>query len=151
MKLNIQSPLCELLTEDFVIKTTEELEWRDAIRLSALPLEKRGYITSEYTKQSIENVETYGAYIVVSPNVALAHAEKKYGVIKDGLSVLVSKKSILFPDEQEVHLLFCFSSLGEKEYLDMLKSIISIGKDKDKLLNIINKNEIKDIYKAIIQ
>lgn len=151
MKFNNKSPLCELLTEDFVIKTTEELEWRDAIRLSALPLEKRGYITSEYTKQSIENVETYGAYIVVSPNVALAHAEKKYGVIKDGLSVLVSKKSILFPDEQEVHLLFCFSSLGEKEYLDMLKSIISIGKDKDKLLNIINKNEIKDIYKAIIQ
>ena len=151
IKCNKKSPLCELLTEDFVIKSEENLDWRSAIRLSALPLEKNGYITSEYTKQCIENVELYGSYIVVSPNVALAHAEKKYGVIKDGLSVLVSKQPILFPDEQEVNLLFCFSSRGEKEYLDMLKAIISIGKDKDKLLNIINKNKIEDIYKAILE
>lgn len=150
-KSKTKSPLCELLTEEFVIKITEEIEWRDAIKLSASPLEKEGYITSEYTEKSIENVEIYGSYIVVSPNVALAHAEKKYGVIKDGLSLLVSEKPILFPDEQNVHLLFCFSSIGEKEYLDMLKSIISIGKDNDRLLNIISKNEITDIYKTIIE
>ena len=99
------------------------------------------------TQEAIEKVEEYGDYIVVSQGVALAHAGKDSGVIQDGLSVLVSKEGICFRKEQhQVNLVFCFASTGEKEYLDLIKEIVAVGKEQKRLKRILKCNTKEEIY-----
>lgn len=115
------STIGELLKRDYVFMNDQKMDWRLAMRKSAEILEKNGYIDEKYIEAAIENVEEYGDYIVISPGVALAHAKKDYGVYKDGLSLLVSKSGILFPEgNSKVHLCFvCF--YRTKSYLNLVK------------------------------
>ena len=73
------------------------------------------------------------------------------GVIQDGLSVLVSKEGICFRKEQhQVNLVFCFASTGEKEYLDLIKEIVAVGKEQKRLKRILKCKYERKIYHALI-
>lgn len=149
-KQNYKSRIGELLERDYVCVYDQKMDWRLAMRKSAEKLEKNGYIDGQYIEVAIENVEKYGDYIVISPGVALAHAKKDYGVYKDGLSLLVSKTGISFPEgNSKVHLLFCFASTGEKSYLNLLKEIIEIGKNQKRMNMLLEMNE-EEIYSNLI-
>ena len=91
-----RSALAQLLRADWIIFSDVELEWRRAIELAASRLLNDGCITEEYVSQCINNVEEYGDYIIVGPEVALAHANKKYGVKRDGLSLLIAREGVAF-------------------------------------------------------
>lgn len=146
-----ESAMAELLNKEFITIHAAPCSWKEAIRRSAKPLEQFGYIEPRYTQEAIEKVEEYGDYIVVSQGVALAHAGKDSGVIQDGLSVLVSKEGICFRKEQhQVNLVFCFASTGEKEYLDLIKEIVAVGKEQKRLKRILKCNTKEEIYHALI-
>lgn len=141
----------KLLKRDTIQMIEKMTEWREAIWLAAKPLLEQKQIEELYVEKSIESVEEYGAYIVLGKGVALAHSKKEYGVQKDCLSLLVSKSGIWFPEtEHAVHLLFVFASTGQEEHLDILKSIIQLGRNDEKLLEILNMNNPEEVYNRII-
>ena len=78
--LEKKNALAELLTAEKISVTGERLNWKEAIRRAGKILLDDGNISSEYVSKCIENVEEYGDYIIVGDKVALAHANKKYGV-----------------------------------------------------------------------
>ena len=144
-----KSAISELLKRSFIVKDETEMDWRTAMRRAAKILEDEYYIGPEYIEESIRHVEEYGDYIIIGEGIALAHAGKEYGVYKDGLSLLVSKRGIVFSDgETRVHLLFCFSSKGEKEYLELMKEIVTIGKTKKRMDKLLDMNE-DQIYEEL--
>lgn len=145
----VKSAIGELLRENFVIKLKQEVDWKIGMHMAAKPLEEAGYIGPEYIETSIEHVEEYGDYIIVGEGIALAHAGKENGVYKDGLSLLLSKDGIIFSDgETKVHLLFCFSSIGEKEYVELLREIVAIGKNKEAMEALLEMSE-KEVYEKL--
>lgn len=145
----IKSAIGELLREEFVLKMDSDIDWKTGMHMAAKPLEEAGYIGPEYIETSIEHVEEYGDYIIVGDGIALAHAGKENGVYKDGLSLLVSPKGIVFSDgETKVHLLFCFSSIGEKEYMELLREIVAIGRNKQAMNELLEMNE-QQIYESL--
>lgn len=119
--------IASLLRQEFVLDSRENMGWREALRLSAVPLIKAGCIERAYIEKSIENVEKYGDYIVISPGIALAHANKECGVHCDALSLLVMRNGVTFPEGSYVRLIFCFASTGTHEYLELLQEIMSVG------------------------
>ena len=140
------------LKKPYIQINEEDLTWEQAMQKAAWPLEKAGFIDHLYIQKSIEMVEEYGDYIVVSQGVALAHANKEYGVKKDCLGLFVSRKGIVFSQTPcPIYLLFCFADTGEHEYLHLIKSIIKIGKEKDRTKKISSLDNIEDIYQHIIQ
>lgn len=146
-----KSALAELLKNDFITVNETPCDWKEAIRRSAKPLQQYGYIEQRYTEEAIRKVEEYGDYIVVSRGVALAHAGKDSGVIRDGLSLLVAEDGITFQKNREkVHLIFCFASRGEKEYLDLIKEIVAVGKEQNRLGMVLNCKTEEEIYDALI-
>ena len=146
-----ENALGDLLEEAYIQICNREMTWKQAIYKAAEPLERAGFIESEYIRKSVEHVKEYGDYIVVSKGVALAHANKNYGVNKDCLSLLVSEKGITFTEtEDKIHLLFCFASKGEIEYLELLKSIVLIGKTDGKVDEICSKKTVGEIYREVV-
>lgn len=147
----VQNKIADLLEVELITINEDCLEWKQGMRSSAKLLEDRNIIEPKYIEKSIEHVEEYGDYIVVSTGVALAHADKDSGVNEDGLSLLVSKKGIEFSEENhKVHLIFCFASKGDHEYLELIKSIVSIGKRPEKLQKILSLETREEIYQEVI-
>lgn len=141
------NPLMELLREDMIEIEEASMPWREAMHRAAAPLEDQGYISAEYIKKSIQNVEEYGDYIVVSRGVALAHAGREHGVYKDGLSLLVIKEGVTFTESEDpVYLLFCFACVGEEEYLELIKRIIQLGRAEGKIEEVLALAGTKAVY-----
>ncbi|SEB37350.1 PTS system IIA component, L-Asc family [Paramicrobacterium humi] len=70
--------------------------WRQAIRLAGDALVASGVATDEYTTRMIQVIEQYGAYIVIAPGLALAHARPGADVLGDGLSVVTLETPVTF-------------------------------------------------------
>jgi mannitol operon transcriptional antiterminator len=127
-----------------------DIAWKDAMHRSARILENGGFITSDYIEEAISNVEEYGDYIMVSKGVALAHASKDSGVFKDGVSLLLSRKGIWMTEgNDKVYLMFCFATTGEKEYYELIKNIVMIGRTDGMVEKIKNLDTAKEIYQTI--
>lgn len=121
----------ELLEKESIIFDDSSLDWEQGIRKSAAILIEKRCIGSKFVEKAIQNIKDYGDYIILGNGVALAHAGKDYEVYKDGLSLLVSYSGIVFSNgEREVNFLFCFSSRGIKDYIDLFHEIVEIGQNE---------------------
>ena len=139
-----------MLKKEFIQMCHNQMTWKEAMYKSAEPLEKKGYIEPRYIEKSIEHVEEYGDYIVVSEGVGLAYANKDFGVHQDCLSLLVSKDGIQFTEkENKVYLLFCFASIGDKDYLEILKAIVQLGKKQGNAKKISMLQTVDQIFESI--
>lgn len=144
-----RSAISELLRYEFLTEDAANLDWQTAMRHAAAPLEKAGCVEPAYIEKAIEHVKEYGDYIVVSRGIALAHANKDYGVHQDALSLFVSRPGITCSDgETKVHLIFCFASKGEKDYIDLLKEVVSIGQ-KEGLLEKLLTLPLAEIFETL--
>ena len=144
-----KSAISELLRFEYITEDDGDLDWQTAMHHSAAPLEQVGCVEPRYIEKAIEHVKEYGDYIVVSRGIALAHANKDYGVHQDALSLLVSRPGITCSDgETKVYLIFCFASKGEKEYIELLKEVASIGQ-KAGLLEKLLSLPLADIFETL--
>lgn len=71
-------------------------DWKHAIRLAGDALVASGVATNDYTTRMIDVIEQFGAYIVIAPGLALAHARPGDDVLSDGLSVVTLAEPVSF-------------------------------------------------------
>lgn len=141
--------LQDMISPERITIQYENVTWQQAIQLSAQPLIKEHYISQQYVQKAIDNVSELGPYIVVAPRIAIAHAEPRYGALKDGFSLLVAKNPIDFGDEIQIDLLFCFATTGKEEYADVLKEIVSLDEKRNLMERILNAGNAEEIYELI--
>lgn len=84
------------LRDSAVLLHRHAADWRDAVALAGEGLTRAGCVTSDYTERMIHVVEEFGAYIVIAPGLALAHARPGPDVLEDGLSVVTLEEPIAF-------------------------------------------------------
>lgn len=80
-------PLPELTASAVTIGATAG-NWRDAVGCAGEALVRSGATTPEYTPRMVQVIDEFGAYIVIAPGLALAHARPGPDVLHDGLSVV---------------------------------------------------------------
>jgi PTS system ascorbate-specific IIA component len=71
-------------------------DWRDAVRLAGEALCRSGATRAEYTERMVQLVEEFGAYIVIAPGLALAHARPGPDVREAGISVVTLSQPVVF-------------------------------------------------------
>lgn len=143
-----QTKLKKMLTANHIVISNEMLSYEEGIRLVGNILGKE-YYTVSYIDKMLENVKKYGPYIILSPGVALAHASAENGVHKEGLSLLVSKKGIVFDGDVKVYLLFCFCTRGDETYLELFHEIMDLGRS-ERVEKVIQKHDCEGVYKELI-
>lgn len=94
----------------------EILKWREAVSDVTLLLEKQGSITHEYYASIIETMECQGFYAVTDGQFALLHGNVNAGVLESCMSLLITKKPVVFGDKK-TNLIFCLASRDKKEHI----------------------------------
>ena len=125
--------------------------WQEAIRKSSTPLILGGYITEKYPEEIIRQTEKLGAYYIIKPAVALAHASVNFGVNQRQMSALLLKRGVHFPKHAEpVRLLIILAASDATSHLQALKKLAQVLIDDSRLERIFLSSTPAELYKNLV-
>lgn len=98
-------------------------DWRDGVRAAANLLVELGTADQRYVDACVSSVEEHGPYIVLTPGVALAHAQAETGTTTEGLAALRLVRPVKFghPTNDPVDVVLAFSSGGS--HMEMIRAM----------------------------
>lgn len=146
--------LSDIKLEDIELKI-EASDWKEAIRKASRSFLERGIIEEKYVEAMINSVLEFGPYIVLSENIALAHARPEDGAKETGLYFTSLKQPIEFgaEDFDPVKLLIVLSAKDSDSHINLLTQLSEIMQDRDvieKLIDTNDKQEFANIIKEAL-
>lgn len=94
-------------------------DWRAAIRLAGSGLIASARVEPAYVDAMVESVEVHGPYIVIAPQVALAHAAISPDVHSPGFSLAQLAEPVAFGD-QMISLVFALAAQAGKAHAELM-------------------------------
>jgi len=106
-------------------------DWRAAVTAAGAALERSGATTGEYTGRMISVIDEFGAYIVIAPGLALAHARPGPDVLSDGLSVVTLAQPVAFghPHNDPVSVIVGLAVSSGDEHLRFVAELANVFND----------------------
>lgn len=152
-KREVQPMIQDLLSDKNILITEEEFDWRDSIRYVAQPLKEQNVVTESYIDAMIKSVEEYGPYIVIGPNLALAHARPDDGAQKLGLSLAIFEKPVIYGQEegQDVKVVFCLSAVDSFSHLEVMKNLVNLIREKEKIEQLADARDIETVKEILFK
>ncbi len=136
----------EKLTQDKVVVKERVSTWDEAIREASQPLLEQGFFNVSYVDAMIESVKSLGPYIVIAPEIAIAHARPSKDVYDIGISLLKLNQPINFCENSHyARLIFVISAIDHQAHLGILQDLAHILGDTEivkELLACQNADEI---------
>nr|WP_263314195.1 PTS sugar transporter subunit IIA [Mammaliicoccus sp. Marseille-Q6498] len=143
--------MTEIIKEEHIQLKDKVASWEESIQIASRPLLQEDYFNQQYVDSMIESVNELGPYIVIAPEIAIAHARPNDNVNKIGLSLLKLEEHINFSkDGHYASLIFVLSAVDNEGHLEILRQLATKLSDKETvnaLLSAKNTKEIKNIFK----
>lgn len=136
--------LSELLKEEFIQFTDEELSWKDAIKLASEPLLKNGLIEDRYVEAIFETAIKFGPFFDIGKQIAIPHARSEMGVNSTSMSYLRCLKPVYLLDDKKhpIDIFIIIAAADNKSHLMALTSLSEI------LINDELVSSLKDLNTA---
>ncbi|SCT94202.1 PTS system, IIA component [Staphylococcus xylosus] len=142
----------EILSADKIQILDKVETWEQAITIAANPLLTQDYFAPSYVTAMIDSVKELGPYIVIAPEIAIAHARPNDDVKHIGLSLLKLNEHINFSEEGHfASLIFVLSAVDNDGHLAILRNLATKLGNQDivnQLLAAQEVNEIINIFKG---
>ena len=136
----------DLIRRDDIQVGVDCSDWREAIRIAAAPLLKRGVVEQHYVERMICAVEDYGPYMVLTPGTAYVHAGIHDGIKENCLAMCVLSSTIPFGPADEKHIrTIIVLGVRDKEQSDLLKLAPILEREENILLLERDDLEIDDV------
>lgn len=136
----------EILSADKVQILDKVETWEQAITIAANPLLTQDYFESSYVTAMIGSVKELGPYIVIAPEIAIAHARPNDDVKHIGLSLLKLNEHINFSEEGHfASLIFVLSAVDNDGHLAILRSLATKLGNQDTVNQLLAAQEINEI------
>jgi PTS system ascorbate-specific IIA component len=104
----------------------------NAIKRAGEALVAGGFTKPEYTDEILQNAKFFGAYVLLTDNIALVHARPSENVLHTGMSFVSLNKPIFFTSE-DVICLVAIAAKNPTEHLEIIATIASILGDRQKV------------------
>lgn len=141
--------MAEMIQTSHIQLQDRVTDWEEAIRVAAQPLREDGYFEQSYVDAMINSVHEMGPYIVIAPEIAIAHARPSEDVHKVGLSLLKLEEHINFSETgRYATLVFVLSAVDEAAHLDVLRNLamrLSDSNTVEALMAAQSKKAIKQL------
>ncbi|MBQ2139188.1 MAG: PTS sugar transporter subunit IIA [Erysipelotrichaceae bacterium] len=128
--------------------------WQDSIYGAAQPMVDDGTLDNQYLDKIIENVNTYGPYFIIMPDVAMPHSTLGgTGVYKTAIGFCKVKEPVVFDPNDETknaRLFFTLAAVDNEQHLQNMvqlsEMLVKEGIVED-LLAAETKEDLLDIDK----
>jgi PTS system ascorbate-specific IIA component len=119
------------LPDDVIELRARAGDWRQAVRLAGDALVAGGVVTDAYTERMVQVVEEFGAYIVIAPGLALAHARPGPDVLHDGLAVVTLDEPVTFghPHNDPVEVVLALAVTTSTGHVTVLADLANVFND----------------------
>ena len=106
-------------------------DWRGAVAAAGGALERSGATAPEYTKRMIAVIEEFGAYVVIAPGLALAHARPGPDVHTEGLSIVTLADPVAFghPHNDPVSVVLGLAVTSSDEHVLLVAELANVFND----------------------
>lgn len=140
----------ETLSADKVQVVDQVDDWEQAINMAAQPLLKQDYFEQSYIKAMIDSVKQLGPYIVIAPEIAIAHARPNDDVKQVGLSLLKLKHHINFSENDHyASLIFVLSAIDNEAHLAILRNLATILGNQETVNKLLTAQTAEEIINII--
>lgn len=120
------------LPDDAIQLGASASDWRSAVALAAEGLTRAGAAAPEYAVAMVQMIEQHGAYVVIAPGLALAHARSGPDVLADGLSVVTLTTPVPFghPYNDPVSVVIGLA-VASAAHLSIVAALANVFNDSD--------------------
>ena len=119
------------LPDDAVVLGAHVPDWRAAVREAGRALARSGATRSEYADRMIAVIEEFGAYVVIAPGLALAHARPGADVRREGLAVVTLAEPVPFghPHNDPVRVVVGLAVASAEEHVASVAKLANAFND----------------------
>lgn len=141
--------ISDLLTEDYISLNEKAETWEEAVIKAGEILVKNSCISKKYVDSMIESISKFGSYVVISEGIALPHSNLNNSVFKTGMSLIVLKKPVIFPENHRIDIVLAFCSFDKTEHFTALSNLNELIGNHNFYENIKNAKNSKEIIKYL--
>lgn len=114
----------ELIKFENIKVKVEAKNWKEAIEIVGNLLLVSGKIKEGYIDSMIKAVIDMGPYIVITPGLALAHAQPSSDVLENGVSIINLKSPVNFGSANDpVNVVLCLACTDTDSHINVLQSV----------------------------
>lgn len=129
----------------------EASDWKEAIRMSCESLVADGTVEENYKDQIIANIEKYGPYIVIMPDVAMPHCQEgAKGVHKTTIGFMKLERPVSFKEgdpEKEARLFFTLASCNTDQHLENMTKLSEVLMNEDVIRELLRAKGPDDLLR----
>ncbi|AWB95942.1 PTS ascorbate transporter subunit IIA [Agromyces badenianii] len=120
------------LPDDAILLGVHVDDWRAAVREAGRALVRSGSTRSEYADRMIAVIEEFGAYVVIAPGLALAHARPGPDVRREGLAVVTLAEPVPFghPHNDPVRVVVGLAVSNAEEHVAWVAKLANAFNDR---------------------
>lgn len=126
-------------------------DWRAAVRLAGNALRRSGATRDSYTERMVQVIDEFGAYIVIAPGLALAHARPGPDVLADGLSVITLATPVSFghPHNDPVSVVIGLAAGTPEAHVHSVAELANVFNDPLAIPALASAKTADDVWRVI--
>lgn len=142
---HVEAGMLQLLTPDKIQICEESLNWQESLQYAAAPLLQNKSIELNYIYTIISQLQYYGPYMFIAPNIVLAHAKPENGTRHLDISMAILKKDVCFSNHHKAKIILVLSPVDQESHLHLLRDIMSVFSIQTNVDELLQKNTIEEI------
>ena len=138
------------LPDSAIVLGDDASEWRAAVRSAGRALARSGATSDAYTERMIGVLEEFGAYIVIAPGLALAHARPGPDVLRNGLSVVTLAEPVPFghPHNDPVRVVVGLAVTGADEHVASVAGLANVFNERTAIERLVSAGTIDEVRRV---
>jgi PTS system ascorbate-specific IIA component len=126
-------------------------DWRDAVELAGEALARSGATEQSYSARMVQVIEEFGAYIVIAPGLALAHARPGPDVNHDGLSVVTLDDPVVFghPHNDPVSVVIGLAVSTPEAHVTSVAELANVFNEPDAIPALAAAEDVAEVQRIL--
>lgn len=139
------------LKPNYITIVDQAITWEEAVALACKPLLENQIINQDFLTDCLQQIEqpNYAGYF--GEKTCIPHTTIEHGVLREGVSLLISKEKIAFPNREDIQIILPLSFLDLTKHLKAVNQIADLSTNPAFLAELFTKQETTSIYQLIRQ
>lgn len=132
------------------VKVVEKVaNWQEALEIACQPLLEDQVVLEEFVQDCEKQIGQSEFYGFLGEKMAIPHTRPENGILKDGVSFLVLKEPVEFPNGQQINFIVPLAFYNLTRHLRAINQLANLSSQKDLIQQMISCGDATMVYQQI--